>query len=57
MILITDFLALACVTVVALYVLWVSRKVGNPVYLVMKILSTIVAVLWIVAAFLYSSQK
>jgi hypothetical protein len=57
MVLITDFLALLCVTVVALYVLWVSRKAGNPVYLVMKILSVMIAILWIVAAFLYSSQQ
>jgi hypothetical protein len=57
MVLITDFLALTCVSVVALYVLWVSRKAGNPVYLVMKILSVMIAILWIVAAFLYSSQQ
>ena len=57
MILITDFLALTCVTVVALYVLWVSRKADRSVYIVMKILSVIVALLWVVAAFLYSSQQ
>jgi hypothetical protein len=57
MILITDFIALTCVSVVAIYVLWVSRKAGNPVYLVMKILSVMIALLWIVAAFLYFSQQ
>lgn len=56
MVLITDFLALLCVTVVAVYVLWVSRKNSPPVYKVMKILSVVIALLWIMAAFLYSQQ-
>ena len=57
MILITDFLALTCVSVVALYMLWFSRKNSSPVYKVMKIMSVMIAILWIVAAFLYSSQQ
>jgi hypothetical protein len=56
MILITDFLALTCVTVVALYMLWFSRKNSSPVYKVMKIMSVIIALLWITAAILYSQQ-
>ena len=56
MILITDFLALLCVTVVTLYMLWFSRKNSSPVYKVMKILSVVIAILWIMAAFLYSQQ-
>jgi hypothetical protein len=56
MVLITDFLALMCVTVVAVYVLWVSRKNSPPVYKVMKIMSVIIVLLWITAAILYSQQ-
>ena len=56
MILITDFLALLCLTVVALYMLWFSRKNSAPGYKVMKILSVIIALLWITAAILYSQQ-
>ena len=56
MVLITDFLALLCVTVVAVYVLWFSRKNSPPVYKVMKIMSVIIALLWITAAILYSQQ-
>jgi hypothetical protein len=56
MILITDFLALLCVTVVAVYVLWVSRKNSPPVYKVMKIMSVVIVLLWITAAILYSQQ-
>jgi uncharacterized protein (DUF3820 family) len=56
MILITDFLALLCVTVVALYLLWFSRKNSPPVYKVIKIMSVVIALLWITAAFLYSQQ-
>jgi len=56
MVLITDFLALMCVTVVAVYVLWVSRKNSPPVYKVMKIMSVVIVLLWITAAILYSQQ-
>ena len=56
MILITDFLALTCVSVVTLYMLWFSRKNSSPVYKVMKIMSVIIALLWITAAILYSQQ-
>jgi hypothetical protein len=56
MILKTDFLALLCVTVVAIYMLWFTRNNSEPVYKVMKILSAIIAVLWIIAAILYSQQ-
>jgi hypothetical protein len=56
MILITDFLALMCVTVVSLYMLWFSRKNSPPVYKVMKIMSVIIVILWITAAILYSQQ-
>jgi len=56
MILITDFLALTCVSVVTLYMLWFSRNNSEPAYKVMKIMSVIIALLWITAAILYSQQ-
>ena len=56
MILKTDFIALLCVTVVAAFVLWESRRKESPVYITMKIMSVIIALLWIIAAVLYSQQ-
>jgi len=56
MILKTDFIALVCVSIVGLYVLWTSRQAGDPTYLIMKILSVVIALLWITAVFLYSQQ-
>jgi hypothetical protein len=56
MILITDFLALLCVTIVAIYVLWVSHKTNSPIYRVMRIMIVVIALLWVMAAFLYSQQ-
>ena len=56
MVLITDFLALLCVSVVALYLLWFSRKNSPPVYKFMRIMIVVIVLLWITAAFLYSQQ-
>ncbi len=56
MILKTDFIALLCVTVVAAFVLWESRRKESPVYIVMKIISAVIVVLWVMASILYSQQ-
>jgi hypothetical protein len=56
MILVTDFIALVIVSIVSIYLLVVSRHHSEPVYRVMKIMAVVVALLWIVAAFLYSQQ-
>jgi hypothetical protein len=56
MILKTDFLALFCVTLVTVFVLWESRRKESPVYIVMKIISAVIVVLWIMASILYSQQ-
>jgi len=56
MILKTDFISLFCVTIVTIFVLWESRRKESPVYVIMKIIAVVVAMLWIIAAILYSQQ-
>jgi uncharacterized membrane protein len=56
MILKTDFISLFCVTVVTIFVLWESRRSESSVYVIMKIIAVVVAMLWIIAAILYSQQ-
>jgi len=56
MILKTDFISLLCVTVVAAFVLWESRRKEFSIYIIMKIIAVVIAVLWIIAAILYSQQ-
>jgi hypothetical protein len=51
----TDFLAIVLVTVVALFVAWDARRLKSPVYLFMKIILVVIAVIWAMALGLYFS--
>lgn len=56
MILVTDFIALVIVSLVSIYLVAVSRHHSEPVYKVMKIIMVFIAVMWLMAAFLFSQQ-
>ena len=56
MILVTDFIALVIVTLVSIYLVAVSRHRSVPVYKFMRIMIGVIALLWVMAAFLYSQQ-
>jgi hypothetical protein len=56
MILKTDFIALMCVSIVCAYLLWFTAKDKTPMYLIIKIISISIGVMWIIMAMLYSQQ-
>jgi hypothetical protein len=51
----TDILALLLVTVVAGFVLYDSRRLKSPVYGIMKIVCSLIVLLWIMAALILSA--
>jgi hypothetical protein len=55
MLLNTDYLAMIIVTAVALYVAWDARRIKSPVYLFMKIILVVIALIWLMALGLYIS--
>lgn len=56
MILKSDLFALLLVSVACLFLLWDSRRLKSPVYLVAKIIAVVIIILWLMAAFFYSQQ-
>jgi len=57
MLLRTDYLAMIIVTAVALYVAWDARRLKSPVYIYVKILLGVIAMIWLMALGLYLSLK
>jgi hypothetical protein len=55
MLLNTDYLAMIIVTAVALYVAWDARRIKSPVYLFMKVILVVIALIWLMALGLYIS--